>query len=218
MTVTTEWMERQFDALNQQCFLGTLPKPAFALSRAKTRLGQCRYTRERRWRWKGTPRESCVISLTTYYDMETRDACNVLLHEMIHYYIAHNHLKDSSPHGPLFRRIAQSLNQRWGWQVSVRTNVEGWRLTHPERVGKGPYLVLAVETKGGERFLTVVAPAYARKLEAQIRKTREVRTHQWYTSRDEYFSGFPKVRSLRGRKVSEETMLRITSACQPLSL
>ena len=80
------------------------------------------------------------------------------------------------------------------------------------------FLILAVETSGGACYLSVVMPSYARKLEAEIQKSREVIHHRWYTSRDGYFKGFPKVRSLRGRKMSREELSRTLSACQPFDL
>lgn len=216
MIVTTAWMDEWFERLNRQCFQGTLPKPRLVLSRARTRLGRCQYKR-----LPGREHDRArdfTIALTTYYDMEERAACNVLLHEMIHYHIALHRLPDTGPHGRVFRQIVRSLNNQWGWEVSVRTNVEGWKTTSPEKERQELHLVLAVETSHEECFLSVVAPSYARALEARIRKAREVIRHSWYTSRDTYFNGFPKVRSLRGRKVSKETLLKVTSTCQPIDL
>ena len=218
MIVTKEWMENRFEIFNRQYFQGQLPKPGFTLSRARTQLGQCRCRYKKRGLWQRNKLESCVIALSTYYDMEEREACNVLLHEMIHYYIAHNQLKDTSAHGRLFRQIAQSLNARWGWQVSVKTSVEGWALAQPQKNTTETFLILAVETSGGACYLSVVMPSYAHKLEAEIQKSREVIHHRWYTSRDDCFKGFPKVRSLRGRKMSKEDLSRTLSACQPFNL
>ena len=146
-------MENRFEIFNRQYFQGQLPKPGFTLSRARTQLGQCRCRYKKRGLWQRNKLESCVIALSTYYDMEEREACNVLLHEMIHYYIAHNQLKDTSAHGRLFRQIAQSLNARWGWQVSVKTSVEGWALAQPQKNTTETFLILAVETSGGACYL-----------------------------------------------------------------
>ena len=48
-----------------------------------------------------------------YYD-------DVLVHEMIHYYIGYNNLKDNESHGHLFVRMMNEINEKYGMNIQVR--------------------------------------------------------------------------------------------------
>lgn len=217
MIVTTEWMEEWFGTFNNDYFEGKLPMPQFALTRARTRLGQMS--------WKRAPVRSVMgiarriagakgavkmydfkIAMTTYYDMTPEQAKNVLLHEMIHYVIAYTGLKDSSPHGVIFQGMAQRLNSGYGWHISTSTSTRGWKVNEAvakKKAASGPqvHLLLVLKTADGKCFLSRVSPRYARKLEAELSRDAYITEHQWYLSTDNSFGSLPKVRSLRGRRI-----------------
>ena len=67
MIVTTAWMEQWFGEFNRLYFGCGLPVPLFALSHARTQLGQmaCKRT----MRWGRTKLYDFNIKLSTYYDM-----------------------------------------------------------------------------------------------------------------------------------------------------
>lgn len=117
MNLTVEILKEWFVRFNADYFDGTLPLPRLALSRARTRLGSISYKRRRRW-LKTEVYDFC-IRVSTYYACSERDYQNVLLHEMIHYYIAYHRLRDTSAHGRLFRKMMAELNIRYGWQISI---------------------------------------------------------------------------------------------------
>src|SRR3712207_7148569 len=93
--------------------------------------------------------------MTTYYDMTERQAQNVLLHEMIHYSIAYTGLRDTAPHGIIFRGMADKLNRDHGWEIRVMTTTRGWKkaVSATARTPEKPsrYLVLALEMANGDR-------------------------------------------------------------------
>lgn len=219
MTVTIQWMERWFDTFNAEYFDARLPRPAFALSRARTRLGQmaCKQGRVGR----GVKRYDFRISITTYYDMTERQAQCVLLHEMIHYVIAYTGLRDSAPHGVVFRGMADALNRRYGWDIRVTTSARDWRLSPPSvqrEQARSPRrrLVLALSMTDGKYFLSCVNPRYAHALSVRLRGLEEVRSQRWYTTTESYFDSFPDVRSLRGRRISHADFDRLCHVLTPV--
>lgn len=109
MIISIEWMKEWFDNFNHEYFNDLLPTPEFRLMRARTRLGQMAYSL-RFYR----------IGMTTYYDFTDRQAKEVLLHEMIHYFIAYKKLRDTSSHGIVFRSIASNFRRKYGWDIRVR--------------------------------------------------------------------------------------------------
>lgn len=185
---------------NKKYFDGTLPMPILKISHSKTRLGYMSF--KRRMTWKGVKSEDFVISISNYYNMTEEQVEDVMTHEMIHYLIAYTGAKDTAPHGVLFRRKMNEINQRYGRHIRVMTPTRGWTSQKvPERTD---CVVLAVKMHDGKCFLSAVSPSSVVKLELQMVKIPEIAWHRWYVSDDPYFCNMPKVRSLRGRIVCAE--------------
>ena len=197
MIVTIEWMEEWFRRFDQEYFGGKLPVPELGLTHAKTRLGQLAYKRASRW--GRTKLYDFKLSMSTYYDMTDKQAKSVLLHEMIHYIIGYTGLKDTSAHGVVFKGLMDKLNSQYGWDIRVSISTKGWKVSETVRSRKekkGPqiYLMLAIEMNDGRHYLSRVNPSFARRIENQLKAVREVVSHQWYTTMENYLEGrFRKV-------------------------
>ena len=221
MIVTIDWMEEWFKRFDQEYFGGKLPLPELSLTRAKTRLGQLAFKRASRW--GRTKLYDFKLSMSTYYDMTEQQAKSVLLHEMIHYIIGYTGLKDTSPHGVVFRGMMDNLNRKYGWDIRVMTSTKGWKVS--ERVaekkkakGPQPYLMLAIELKDGKFYLSRVNPGFARRIEKQLPMVRELRSHRWYTTQESYFEDYPQVRSLRGRRITKNDFEKLQNVLVPFEL
>lgn len=200
-----QYITQQFGIFNRKYFEGVLPMPRLLLSCSKTRLGSFSCKRSRRlFRSRLT---DFTIRISNYYVMTERQVQNILLHEMIHYYIAYQGIKDTSAHGIVFRQMANRLNSQYGWQITVSTNTRGWEISENAKERKqkaaAERLILVLEMKDGTRFLSVVNPKYAVRLEKQIKRVFDIQKHAWYLSSDSRFSDYPQVRSLRGKRLSE---------------
>ena len=203
MQIDTEWIAVNFDRFNKDYFGGRLTPPKFSVNNARTRLGSMAF----KWKRSLFKRETYdyVIRLSNYYDIPEVEFQNVLLHEMIHYYIAVNHFKDDSVHGTMFRSIAQRINKQ-GWHVVVRTDTRKWPVAERNRkkVITRKRIVLAASTTDGKYFLSVIGPGSVRKVKLQIARTPQIREARWFESSDDYFQQFPQCRTLRGRIVTKE--------------
>ena len=214
-------MEEWFRRFDHDYFGGKLPVPELGLTRAKTRLGQLAY--KRATRWGRTKLYDFKLSMSTYYDMTDRQAKSVLLHEMIHYIIGFTGLKDTAPHGIVFRGMMDNLNRKYGWDIRVMTSTKGWKVS--ERVekrqkAKGPqtYLMLAIEMQDGKHYLSRVNPSFARRIESKLSLVRELRSHRWYTTQEPYFEDYPQVRSIRGRLISKSDFEKLRNVLIPLEM
>ena len=214
-------MEEWFRRFDHDYFGGKLPVPELGLTRAKTRLGQLAY--KRATRWGRTKLYDFKLSMSTYYDMTDRQAKSVLLHEMIHYIIGFTGLKDTAPHGIVFRGMMDNLNRKYGWDIRVMTSTKGWKVS--ERVeerqkAKGPqtYLMLAIEMQDGKHYLSRVNPSFARRIESTLVLVRELRSHRWYTTQEPYFEDYPQVRSLRGRRISKSDFEKLRNVLIPFEM
>lgn len=221
MIVTIDWMEEWFKRFDQEYFGGKLPLPELSLTRAKTRLGQLAFKRASRW--GRTKLYDFKLSMSTYYDMTEQQAKSVLLHEMIHYIIGYTGLKDTSPHGVVFRGMMDNLNRKYGWDIRVMTSTKGWKVSErvaEKKKAKGPqtYLMLAIEQKDGKFYLSRVNPGFARRIEKQLPMVRELRSHRWYTTQESYFEDYPQVRSLRGRRITKNDFEKLQNVLVPFEL
>lgn len=221
MIVTIDWMEEWFKRFDQEYFGGKLPLPELGLTRAKTRLGQLAFKRSSRW--GRTKLYDFKLSMSTYYDMTDKQAKCVLLHEMIHYIIGYTGLKDTAPHGVVFRGMMDSLNRKYGWDIRVMTSTKGWKVSETvvaRKKAAGPqiYLILAVEQKDGKHFLSRVSPRFARSLERQLLTAKEVSSYGWYTTQESYFADFPQVRSLRGRRITKGDFEKLRNVLTPFDM
>ena len=221
MIVTIDWMEEWFKRFDQEYFGGKLPLPELSLTRAKTRLGQLAFKRASRW--GRTKLYDFKLSMSTYYDMTEQQAKSVLLHEMIHYIIGYTGLKDTSPHGVVFRGMMDNLNRKYGWDIRVMTSTKGWKVSErvaEKKKAKGPqtYLMLAIELKDGKFYLSRVNPGFARRIEKQLPMVRELRSHRWYTTQESYFEDYPQVRSLRGRRITKGDFEKLQDVLSPFEL
>ena len=214
-------MEEWFRRFDHDYFGGKLPVPELGLTRAKTRLGQLAY--KRATRWGRTKLYAFKLSMSTYYDMTDRQAKSVLLHEMIHYIIDFTGLKDTAPHGIVFRGMMDNLNRKYGWDIRVMTSTKGWKVSEwaeERQKAKGPqiYLMLAIEMQDGKHYLSRVNPSFARRIESKLALVRELRSHRWYTTQDPYFEDYPQVRSLRGRRISKSDFEKLRNVLTPFEM
>lgn len=221
MIVTVEWMEEWFRRFDHDYFGGKLPVPELGLTRAKTRLGQLAY--KRATRWGRTKLYAFKLSMSTYYDMTDRQAKSVLLHEMIHYIIGFTGLKDTAPHGIVFRGMMDNLNRKYGWDIRVMTSTKGWKVSEwaeerQKAKGSQIYLMLAIEMQDGKHYLSRVNPSFARRIESKLALVRELRSHRWYTTHEPYFEDYPQVRSLRGRRISKSDFEKLRNVLTPFEM
>lgn len=212
MQISVQWLEQWFTVFNEQYFDSGLPLPRLALSRSRTRLGSMSCKRLTRL-LRGTKFSDFTIRLSNYYDLSEREFQNVLLHEMIHYSIAYTGLKDTSPHGVVFRRMADEFNRKHGWNIKVTGSTRGVKPAKPQPDRE--FLVLALLLDSGEHLFSVVNPRYAHEIDCNIRSVSRVKNFSWYTTRDHYFMDFPRVRSLRGRRVSMNVYEKKTAEMTP---
>ncbi len=216
MQVDILWVRTNFRRFNAEYFGDVLPEPRFVVGRSRTRLGTCSW--KRKSRLGRTMYYDFTITLSNYYDQPERAFQNVLLHEMIHLSIAHSGVEDTSPHGTIFRGMMARLN-RLGWDIRVSHSMRGVEKAHTgsAQVAK-TYLVAAIETRDGKRFLSRVNPRYALKLDAMMAQISTVVSRKWYTTDDRWFEDKAEVRSLRGNVVSAEVFEKKSQTMTPFEL
>ena len=216
MQIDTLWMKNNFMRFNTQYFDGVLPLPRLRAGRSRTQLGTM--SCKRKTSWGRTKLYDFTISLSNYYDQTEHQFQSVLLHEMIHLSITASGVKDTSPHGIVFRGMMQRLN-RDGWDIQIMTKTRDYTKAYTGTATViAQYIVLALEMNDGKRFLSSVNPKFVRDINQQLRTIPQISHYAWFTTSDRWFETMPKVRSLRGRRVTAEVFQTKTQAMKPISV
>lgn len=205
MIVCHEWILKWFCYYNKTYF-NNLPIPQIVLSRSKNMAGVMRTSSSRF-------NKKYEIGMSVLYDMTERQAQNILLHEMIHYFIAYNGIKDSSPHGKVFHKYMNELNDKYGWEISVSATHAGLKLIEePAKDNKG-YVVLTMKINN-QNYISSVSTKSIKKLNSQLQHVIGLNDSHWYTSKSNFFHNLPKVRSLKAMKIEESKLNELKNEMQ----
>ena len=197
MKPTVEYIQTHFDAYNRQFFGGALPTLPIKLSHAKGFLGKVTFVRKRQGWFGGYRNEDFVLRINVRIDLPEEVVQDTILHEMIHYYIAVNQLRDTSTHGRLFRAEMARINEQGHRHITIshRLNEEqqAQARVHKQRV------VAVVHFTDGKTGIKVVP-----KQEKHIRywnrmapRRFPIESIDWYLSDDPYFAQFPSSIALK---------------------
>ena len=69
--------------------------------------------------WGDWQYSNFVLRINTRFDLPEELIQDTILHEMIHYYIAVNHLRDTSSHGRLFRQEMKRINNEANRHITI---------------------------------------------------------------------------------------------------
>ena len=124
-------MPHMFWECNRLYFDHQLRTPKFGLMHSYRTLGKFAY----QWGEMNKPvkKRHMAILMSDYFDFDEETFRNIMVHEMIHYYLYLNDPSEcsafshflrlfgfkSSDHGPEFMAMAQKLNEQYGLNITV---------------------------------------------------------------------------------------------------
>lgn len=200
--VTTDYIRERFALFNGMMFGGRLEMPTLKVSNARSTLGQIRCKRQAQqdgtWRFSDF---EFVISGRLKLDGRALD--DVIIHEMIHYYILSNQIQDTAPHGVVFRRMMDEINNRYGRNISVRHKMTDTE--HDADTRRSLHMVCVVRGDGWTGII-VAARTRVRALWDAPTRILNVTEWNWYASYDPFFNRFPHVRTLKVYNVEEKEL------------
>lgn len=192
MRATKEYVERKFGEFNQLMFGGRLPKIPVELSDAKTFMGQCVYRRRRR-RNGTVEKYDFRLRINTRFDLPEQEIEDIIIHEMIHYFIGVFQLHDTSAHGQLFRQMMNQINEKYHRHVSI--SFKGTKRQNEQAVDKRPrwHVVARVELSDG-RIAMKVLPRVVQSILRfynTLMASKEVKSVDLFMSNDVFFNRYP---------------------------
>lgn len=189
MVPSLSFIASSFQKFNSLVFGDSLPVPKFTLTRARTFQGKLVYRRKNTF--AGVKCYDFEIRVSTLFDLDLREWEDVVIHEMIHLHVASSGLRDSSSHGPVFRKIMADINRRHGRNITVSGHATDEQ-RNADRQVRAHYLCVAKFSDG--RFaLAPVAKSRIFELWDAFYGFPALVSMKWIGSVDPWFNRFPRV-------------------------
>lgn len=187
MRANKEYVTEKFNEFNRTIFGNELPSINIRIGNAKTMLGSISY--KKKTTWKKTVYYDFKLTVSSYSELTEKEIEDVIIHEMIHYYILYFNIKDTSSHGVTFRRIMNSINKNFKRNITIsKRNATPL----PERSATKLYLVCTGELANGKLAVSVIPKSKIFTFWSLLPKLFKIRNVKWYASRDKYFDRYPK--------------------------
>lgn len=219
MKPTIDFIKQKFELFNTQMFDGKLVMPPILLSKARTFVGQCA-ARKRRTLLHGVVLSDFRLKFSICFDLPEHEWEDTIIHEMIHYYIGVNRLKDTTAHGPLFRQLMNTINQRFGRNITIShksTAAQKESIYSSKKVWHVIALVYFADGRKGLKVLPRIRQRIITYRTNMLRDPRIVRI-DLFMSNDTYFNRFPNSSALNVVLAKEEEFLPHIQQADPLEL
>ncbi len=180
MIVTLPILADRFNRYNALIFGGKLPRIPLRISSAATRAGSFSHRIERT---PSGPVHRRTITISRAFDLEPDRLDDVIIHEMIHYWID-LYGPHEAPHGPAFRAMMEEINRVHGRHITVTV------AKRPEK--KRPFHIVCVATlSDGRTGIAIPARTRIQAMCRDIPRLFPVSGCRWYIASDSFFDRFP---------------------------
>ena len=204
MKIIQQQAQAKFKHFNSLCFGGILPEVPINLTKATTFLGRMCYKKEHRPGCAPVHRDF-QIRLSSSFDLPEAEWDSVIVHEMIHLYIASNNLKDTSTHGKIFRKMMEELNKSHGLHIVISHRQAPGTLS-PRLSRKRIHYICVSTFPDGQKGITVCSAEMASRINRGLPQVYKIVSRKWYVSGDIFFNHYPHSRLPRIYKISPEDL------------
>lgn len=202
MIYTLDFVRQRFDHFNKIIFKGKLPVPKFCLTNVKTYMGQMCRTYDNGRNGK-TP--IYTMKLNTRYDINERNAEDIIIHEMIHLrlWTVAPDIRDTSSHGIMFKTLMYKINCDFGRNITISTHYG-----REDTNSKQPiYNIVAVcEMANGETAITIPPRTRIHQFNHILRQYDKIKSVYWYYTDDPFFAKYPHPRNIKIYYVDKEKL------------
>ena len=179
-----------YDKFNSLCFEGALPPIPFKLTSARTFLGKVAY-KVRRDIFSGARYTDYCMRISTSFDLPEAEWEDVVIHEMIHYCILVNGLRDTSTHGQVFRRMMDEINSKYGRHITVQHRCKEGSAPSREDEFRANWLCVT-QLQDGSWGITSCARTRVFEIHRGLPKYYRLSSLAWYGSIDPFFNRYPR--------------------------
>lgn len=207
MRATIPFIEQKFKEYNAMIFKNSLPPLPIMLSRARTSLGQCAYTK-RRTVFGTIEKYDFKLRISTAFDLPQKMLEDVIIHEMIHYYIDYNKIKDTSAHGRVFKQMMNDINTAFNRHITISTRLNAEQNAASADTRKRYHVIAAVKMKDGRTGLKVLPRIWQRIYDYRdaMLRSGKVTSVAFYMSCNPFFNRYPNSGAFAVHYIEESTL------------
>lgn len=176
MKATVKLIEELFDEWNEKAFDNSLARPRFRISASKRTLGT--------YQWKTTCGNT--ISISGLFDFSIEAIRDVLIHEMIHYYVRVNYPRRDWNHGWRFQSIMNRINRDYGTKIQVKGVGQDYEYISKRK----ERYVFAVESPVHGNGFAVVSPTHRWTFMNEMKNWKDIEKIKLFVTDDPYFDQF----------------------------
>lgn len=183
MKPTVNYLQERFAHFNQRIFAGRLPDVPITLCAVSSFVAQYRNNAGRH-----------LLRFSTAFDLPERELEDTVIHEMIHYFIAYNGLRDRSPHGPLFKALMQSINETHGRNITISRRMSHGELKEAKGASAAKWHVIAILHFSNGQLGVKVLPRVVPKVIDYFNRCSNapnIRKVDLFLHNDPFFNRFP---------------------------
>lgn len=203
------YIKDRFRYFNSRIFVSPLPEPKFQISDAATHAGMF-VGKYRADGYPATVPPECCIRISRRHDLEPTVLDDVLIHEMIHYWLWYNKKRDTAPHGVLFLRLMNEINRRFSRNITVSHRITAESRDSDRKVK--PHYILVTRWKDGFEGLTPMARTRIFDMHDVFLRNPDVVEMKWYFTMDPYFNRFRSFLTPKYYLLSDEMRGKLANA------
>lgn len=219
MKATVEFVEEKIVEFNELIFAGRLPKVPVRITASASALGSC--VHKSMPRPDGTSRHfGFELRVSARVDLSERELEDVIIHEMIHYFILYNGLRDTSPHGVIFKSLMQTINASYHRNITISHSYTPEQKEQVCGDRRSMRVIAAIWFRSGKAGVKVLPRVERTILDycRAVKRLPDVERVDLYMSDNPYFGRYPRSGALRIYQISPEDLKTNLRGARPLSL
>lgn len=203
MKANLQFLSDSFVRFNKMLFKEPLPTPQMHISSAKSFMGQFRAEKN------GFAGKSVTyhLTLSNRYDIPEEELEDIVIHEMIHFYICHSKVRDTSSHGEAFRHIMNVINKRFNRHITVSHRCTPQQLDSDKNLAHS--IVCLCSMTDGRQLFCKVAQSKVFEIHRAFCDWDKVTHQEWYWVFGSYFNRFRRVQTPKLFQIDDEGIAKI---------
>ncbi|MDE6028223.1 MAG: SprT-like domain-containing protein [Muribaculaceae bacterium] len=208
MKATIRYVEQKFNEFNHKMFGGKLPTLPVRMSDATTFLGMC-VAKIRTLPDGRRQHHDFELRVSLRHDIPERDLEDVIIHEMIHYFIMYNELVDTAPHGELFKAMMRSINRTYGRNITISRRSTPEERTQTVEGKRKWHVIAAIRFRNGKHGVKVLPRVVPKILDyhRHVGAAPEIASVELFLHDNPFFNRYPTSAAYRVHEI-EESLLR----------
>lgn len=191
MKATLTYVEQKFEEYNCQIFGGRLPKLPIVLTDEAGALGKVCFQANRLSDGR-MEYDDFVLKINTRIDLPESVVEDVIIHEMIHYFILYHNLNDNAPHGDLFKALMYNINATHSRKISITHKSTAEEREQAVSTKAVWHVIAAVYFKSGKTGVKVLPRTQSKIIDYYNKATahRDVERVEMYLHNNPFFNRY----------------------------